>query len=252
MAIVLLWPIIATIVSFLIKPNSAGSTLLFLGIPSLYLAIRGREYVKKVFIFSIIVAVPTIIVLDYIAQVSGSWAMHITSIIPFKFFGIVTFEVVLWAFFTCFFIIIFYEYFLDKHVTHRLYNPKMKYLLIIILVVFVLFLVFLFASSSLLNIPYFYFIFGIILFFIPFLFQFLEYPKATSKFFLVTAYFFYFNFIYEITAVKLGWWAFPGKYFIGWISMFGIRFPLEELLFWFILMILAILSFFEFFDDDEK
>jgi len=252
LVLILLWPIIAAIISFLIKPNALGSVILFLAIPSLYLSIRGKEYIKKVFLFSLVISIPVMIVLDYIAQITGAWLMYPYSVLPFKLFGLITLEVILWAFFTCFLIIMFYEYFLDRHITKKLWKPKMKYLLMLILISFVIFLVFLFALPGFLNIPYFYLIWGTILLLIPFLIQLFKYPKTTSKFFLAAAYFFYLHFIYEITALKLGWWKFPGKEFIGWVSIFGVSFPLEELIFWFILLALATLSFYEFFDDDEK
>ncbi len=230
-----------------------GSILLFLTVPSLYLGLRGKLlYLKKAIIFTLITTILTIITLDYIAQITGTWLMYPQSIFPFKIIGIVTLEVILWAFFTCFFVIIFYEYFLDKHATKKLWNPKLKYLFMISLIVFAIFLFLFFKLPQVLNIPYFYAAWGVVLLLIPFLFQLLKYPKTTSKFFLATAYFFYLHFIYEITALKLGWWTFPGKEFVGWVSVFGTTFPIEELLFWFILLALGILSYYEYFDDDEK
>jgi len=56
----------------------------------------------------------------------------------------------------------------------------------------------------------------------------------------------------KVTALQLGWWDFPGSNFIGWVSIFNIRFPLEELIFWLFLFAMAILTYYEFFDDDEK
>ena len=60
------------------------------------------------------------------------------------------------------------------------------------------------------------------------------------------------NFIYDIAALKLGWWTFPGTEFIGWISIAGVSFPIEEFIFWIILFALGVLSYYEYFDDDEK
>lgn len=50
----------------------------------------------------------------------------------------------------------------------------------------------------------------------------------------------------------LGQWTFPGDQFIGWVNMLGVRFPFEELLFWFMLAAIGILSYYEFFDDNRK
>ncbi len=251
LAIILVWPIIAAILSYITKPPAFGSIILFLVLPSVYLSFRGKGYVKKAVLFAFVTGIATMIVIDYIAHLTKTWLIP-NSILPFRLFGLVTLEAVLWALFTCYFIVIFYEYFLDKHITKKLWNPKMKYVLMIILIVFVAFLIFLFTSPSLLNIPYFYMVWGIIILLIPFLIQLFRFPKTTSKFFLAAAYFFYLHFIYEVVGLKLGWWEFPGKEFIGWISVLGVSFPIEEIIFWFILLVLATLSYYEFFDDDEK
>jgi hypothetical protein len=177
--------------------------------------------------------------------------MYPQSIFP-KLFGLVTLEVIIWAIFSCYFIIVFYEYFLDKHITPKLYTPKLKYLILVLAIIFILFLAILFTHPDSFRIPYFYLGWGIILLAIPFLLQLFEYPKTTSKLFMAAAYFFYLHFIYEITALKLGWWVFPGPYFIGMVSIFGVSFPIEELLFWFILFALGVLTFFEYFDNNEK
>ncbi len=252
LALILIWPIIATIFSFLFKLNAFGSIITFLIIPSLYLSIQGKGYVKKAAIFSAILSIPTIIAIDYMAQVTDTWLVNTVSILPFKFFELVTFEVILWAFFTCYFIVIFYEYFLDKHVTHKLWKPKMKYLILILLIGFSTFLVSFFKLKFLMNIPYFYLFWGILLLAIPFLIQILKYSKTTSKFFIAAAYFFYLNFLYEVAGLKLGWWIFQGTQYLGWVSLFGVGFPIEEVLFWFILMAFGVLSYYEYFDDDEK
>jgi len=146
----------------------------------------------------------------------------------------------------------FYEYFVDKHATKRLWNPKLKYLLTAGILIFIIFTLLFINSPKLLNIPYFYLWFGIVLTLLPFIFQWFEFPHVTKKFLLVGIFFFYLHFLYEITALKLGWWAFPGQEFIGQVSLLGVIFPIEEVVFWFILLALAILSFYEYFDDDEK
>jgi len=252
LAIILIWPIIATVISFLIKPKALGSVILFLAMPSIYLSFRGKNYVKKAVLFTMAAGISIMIVLDYVAQITGTWVMYPDSILPFKLFGLVTLEIVLWALFTCFFIIMFYEYFINKHVTKIFWGPRMKYVLMFSLVIFIIFLIFFFAFPNVFNIPYFYLSWGMVVLLIPFLFQFFKYPHTTLKFFLAAAYFFYLNFIYEVTALELGWWSFPGAEFIGRVSILGNSFPVEEIIFWFILLALTTLSYYEFFDDDEK
>ncbi len=248
----LLWPIISTVVSFIFKINNIASILLFLGIPCIYLSIKAKSHIKKSLYFALPVSVIAMLAIDYIAQRSGSWEMYPNSILPFKFFDIVTFEVVLWAFLGIYFIIMFYEYFIHHEIVKKDWNYKMKYLMIWATLFMLIFVFFYATNPDSLKIPYFYLIWGIILLLIPFLLQLYSYPKITQKMFFVMAYFFYFNFIYEVVALKLGWWIFPSQHFIGYVSLLGVSFPLEELFFWMILFAASILSYYEYFDENEK
>ena len=64
------------------------------------------------------------------------------------------------------------------------------------------------------------------------------------------AFFLFYSLLYEITAMKLGWWSFPGEY-IGLVTILE-TFPIEEFIFWILLFAMAVLTFFEYTEDDEK
>lgn len=249
--IFLLWPVFSAIFSFVFELNNIASIVLFLGIPCLYLTIRAKSHVIKA-LLALPITIVSMIVIDYIAQRSGSWVMFSDSIFPFKFFGLVTLEVVLWAILSVYFILLFYEYFIHHEIVKRNWNPRMKYLILFAIFLMSTFLFFFIADPSSLRIPYFYLIWGIILLLIPFLLQLFSYTKVTQKIFLAGAYFFYFNFIYEVTALKLNWWIFPGPEFIGQVRLFDIMFPIEELFFWIVLFAMAMLSYYEYFEENEK
>lgn len=250
LTIILIWPVLAAIISLALKPPAIASVLLFLIIPSIYLSFKGKIYVKKVFFFSLVISILTMIFIDYIAHLTGDWLVPST-VFSFRIFGLIPLEDILWAFFSVYFILIFYEYFVNKHKDKIPLHPKMIYLFSFILFIFIIFLFLLFNNPNLLNIPYFYFWWGLILFVIPVSLHFFTKTKVISKSFVVFAYFFYMHFIYEITALKLGWWSFPGEY-LGNILILGVVFPIEEVLFWFLLFALALLSYYEFFNDDMK
>ena len=80
----------------------------------------------------------------------------------------------------------------------------------------------------------------------------LKFPFLLTKFLKVEAYYFYFGFIYEITALKLNQWSFPGNQYIGMITLFNVTFPIEELVFAIILASIGFLSYYEFFDEKPK
>lgn len=250
LALLLIWPIAGSLLSFALKTNAFYSVIIFFGIPSLYLSLREKRHVKKAALFSLF-GIPVIIFVDYIAHVAQAWLIPI-SVLPFRLFGFVTLEVILWVFLHIYFVIMFYEHFLDKHVTDKLWHPQMKYFLAIVFVLFLAFLGLLFVNPSLLKIPYWYLVVGIFLVLLPVVLEWWGYPRVFLKLLKAAVYFLYITLVYEITALKLGWWSFPGKEFIGWVSFFGVEFPFEEFFFWLVLTALAILSYYEFYDDDEK
>ena len=72
-AVLIIYPVIASIISLFFKVNTLWSLLLFLGIPCLYLAIRDSKNIKKCAIFSLF---PTVLMImaDYFAQLNGKWS----------------------------------------------------------------------------------------------------------------------------------------------------------------------------------
>jgi hypothetical protein len=215
------------------------------------LAFRIPKVAPKTLLFSAIASIPTIIVVDYIAHSTSQWLIPQT-ILPFRLFGYVTIEVILWAFFNFVVVILFYERFLDAHVSRKLYSKKIKGLVLIVLTLVSLFTIAMITNQALLKIPYFYLIFGVFLILVPSVRELFKYHGLVNKFFSAAAYFFFLSFLYEVTALRLDWWRFPSDKFIGWISVAGVSFPLEELIFWLVLFAMAILTAFEKFDDDKE
>ena len=251
--IILIYPIIASLLSFLIKANFFTSTLIFFGIPALYLSIKYKKYIKKIALFSLILGVPFAIFIDYIMSITGGWSIPYSIFDPFRLFNLVSIDGLIWTFLYIYFITIFYEVFLDKKSKPKLYKPNLKYLAIISIILFGTFFLIYLAQPSLLQINFFYLKVGLALGLLPILLVLFRFPKLYGKFFKAGAYFFFLTFTYEITALLLNQWTFPNNsQFIGFINILGITFPLEELVFWMILGAIAMLSYFEFFDDDKK
>ncbi|MEI8143344.1 MAG: hypothetical protein WCG48_01855 [Candidatus Berkelbacteria bacterium] len=251
LTIILLLPIFASVIASIYSVNYLWSIILFLGLPSLFLSIRLPKCALKALSFSIVASIPTILVVDYIGQIMGQWIIP-SSVSSFRFFGVVPIEQGLWAVLNFYSVIMFYEYFLNHHVVKKTFAAKFKYLYVIGFAIIAPFITVLLVNPSWLRVPYFYFIFGILLIGIPAFFEVSTHAKLTPKFLKTAAYFFYLSFIYEITALKHDWWQFPGWQFVGWISLLNVRFPLEELLFWIILFAMAILGVYEKFDDDQE
>lgn len=248
--LIILWPIIASIASFLLQTNFLESIILFLVIPSLYLSLRNKEFIKKSFIFSL-AALPILVVIGYVSVKTGTWFFPV-SVFNYRLFGVIAFEEWIWFISWVYFISMFYEYFLDEKCTHKFTNPRLKYPVIAFLCLLIIFLGTLFFTGTFLKIPYFYLLFGIVFAVLPIIFVFLKLPNLLTKFAEATLYFSFMSFLWELVAIPLGHWSFPGNSFIGWVQVFGVSFPFEEFFIWILLGAAGILSWYEFFDDDKK
>ena len=184
---IIIWPIIASVVSLVCRANFFISTTLFYIIPSIYISYRHRAFIKKTLIVSL-VTLPMLLVVDYIAVKTGTWFFP-TSIFNERLFGTTVFEVVLWLFAYVYTVIIFYEYFLEHACKSHFTNKKLKYVFIGFSLLFSIFLLSLLITGSFIHIPYFYLTFGIIFGVIPIGVALLRSPKLLTKFVAVTAYF---------------------------------------------------------------
>ncbi len=249
-AILLLWPIAAALLSFAFSANTLVSTLFFFGIPALYLSFRNPHCIRMAGIFALLFGIPAVIVLDYVMEITQGWYIPHSVLDPYRIFGQVSVEQLIWIFLYIYFVAMFYEMFLDKTCTHRLYWPKLKYLILATYFLFGLFVIIHLTRHELLNINYFYLKFGIILGLIPIAAALWKHSSLYAPLFKTGAYFFYLSFIYEVTALTLGQWTFPAaNQFIGFITIAGTQFPLEELLFWILLGSMAVISYYRLFGE---
>ena len=247
LALLYAYPIIASLITLALKTNVFISIIIFLVVPAIFLSIRQPSHIVKAASFSLILGTPFIIMIYYIGHVTNAWLMPSVFPLVFRFVNI---EVILWLVFWIYFTVLFYENFFDKHVKVKRWHPHMKYLIMLAFSLFSIFLLFVYSASSLLeSIPYSYLFIGIVVVITPTLLFLFNSPALFVKFLKTQVYFFYFNLIYELNGLALGWWTFPGTEFIGWISLFGLTFPIEELLFWIVIGAMAILSYYKFFDD---
>lgn len=246
-AILVIYPLFSVALSLFFKVSPAIATILFFGLPSFYLSLRTKKAIIRTLIFTSSISVFGIIV-DHLAALDKSW--HTITVFPFRIFGTVPLEDLIWVFFLIYYIVIFYEHFFDKG-KHKLIAPHMKYFAYFIISVSVIFLLLLFSNSSLLKIPYFYLKGGLLVLLVPSVAFFVYFPKFISKFLKTAPYFLYVGLLNELTGLQLRHWSFPGENFIGWITILGYRFPYEELFFWLVIFSIAVLCFFEFFDDDK-
>ncbi len=115
LSLLVLWPIAASVISFAIKADFFVSTILFLGLSSILLSVFNKSSIGKLLIFSLVFGIPVACVVDYIMEAAGGWYVPYSIFDSFRLFGLVTVDLVIWAVLETYFILMFYETFLEKH-----------------------------------------------------------------------------------------------------------------------------------------
>lgn len=248
--VILVWPVIASAVSIVFQVNFLLSTILFYIVPSVYLSFRLPYTIKKSLSISF-GALPVLLVTDWIAVKTGTWYFP-TSVFNHRLFGTTVFEVVLWLFAYVYFVVLFYEYFLDSRLREKKFHPRFKFFIIGSITLFLFFLITLFVTGAFFEIPYVYLVFGIIFCFIPIPIFLFKFPRLLNRIVILVVYFFTTSLLWEIIALKLNQWTFPGSYFVGWVEVLNVRFPIEEFLVWIVLGSAAVIVWYEYLEDDCK
>ena len=249
--VVTMLPILAAVVTVVEQPALLVSVVMFFGVPSAYLAIRNPGILKKSLVFAFVISVPLSLFVDTLAAIDKSWIVP-QSLFPFRFFGLASVEVYLFSFLWVLHAILFYEHFFDGGRRDDQISVRIRYLiyLSIALVSYVIWGILL--DPAILSIRYFYALVSIVLLVIPLFLFLIRYPIFWRNFLLVQLYFFFLLLLFEMGALTAGQWTFPGTDYIGWISVFGLGFPLEELVFWMSLATASLLAYYEFFGDDLR
>lgn len=244
-----LLPILSVVIAYSVPTNFLSSILLFFGLPAIWLALRSPEDVVKSAIFAGLVSLPCVLIAGSYAFFGNVW--EVQSMFDFRILDIVALEQFLWGFLLLFDVVMFYEYFFDRGDV-KIIDEKMKYFRYILLGFLVGFLIIFFTFPKFLEINYFYAVAGVLVFIVPMITLFSFVPSIIGKFIKTGAYFFVLFSMYELAALKFGWWSFPGDEYIGWVEVVGLRFPLEEFIFFMGLGAILVLIYYEVFDDDTK
>lgn len=236
------------ILYFQVRPLT--SAFFFFVIPTIYLFLRKKKPIKEVLLGSLLIGSGLLLVFNIVASANKAWdELSHQLIFNYRIFGFMPADEPIWFFFLVLFILVFYEHFYEKDRVDKLSN-KFKYIALPTIIAVILIVLVTFIDNSRLLFNYAYFI-SLIPAFIPIVYVIKKRPNLVMKFIKTGAFFFMLFLIYELTAVKLGQWYFPGQY-MGWINIFGLEFPFEELLFWMGLCSFGVLSIYEGFVDNGK
>ena len=226
------------------------SALFFFLLPTIYLFWRKKKPIKEVVCGALLIGGAFGFIFDVVLSANNAWN-EVTSQLVFNYriFGFWPADEPIWFILWALFIIVFYEHFYEKDRKDKL-SKKYKYILTPALIVLFLVLTTAFFNKKLLLFPYTYFILALPTL-IPIVYVLEKRPNLIIKFIKTSIFFFMLYLVYELTAVKLGQWYFPGEY-IGQVKLLGIQFPFEELFFWMTLSSFAVLSIYEGFVDNNR
>lgn len=239
---------IPIIVYFNVKPLI--STILFFILPSLYLFIREPRPVKRIFAASLLIGVVFAIPFDFLALSNSAWSEPVSQLIfSYKILGVLAIDHLIWFFFWVFLIVTFYEHFVERDLSDTV-SHNYKYGMVPGLLGLAGVLIVHIINPELLRFNYAYLVLGFLTL-IPMMILLIQKPVMIFKFLKVSVFFFFLYLSFELTALYLGQWNFPGHY-IGGVKIFNLEFPFEEFFFWILLSSTVVLSYHELYVDDEK
>lgn len=250
--IVLASPLLVFLAVFLfdLQISYLESLLLVFALPSVYLSLKSRAKVKKVLLFSLLVSIPVAFIFELVAYGDNSWAVP-TSVFPWRLFGFIPIEDLLWQFLTVYTLLIFYEHFCNRHFLPDISKRIRVMLWILYPAMLVVMFTFL-ANSTLLQIPYAFLWLGLVFFPVPAIMFLVKHRSFFSSFLKVQLFFLYIHLLFELIGLKLGHWTFPGVHYIGWVSVLGQSFPVEELIFVMLIGAFAACAYYEYFTDTKN
>lgn len=233
------------------KINFFVTTIILFGVPSVYLIYLKPSNLKKSLIGGLLFGVLWGFSFDFIAELNSawSWSAHNSLLFPDQFLGVVSLDVMVWFFLWVFYIIAFYEYFIEFDHSKKI-SPNFKYSILFGSLTLIGVVVIYWLDPESLHFQYTYLIMGTLAV-LQFIYIMIRRPKLLPKTLKVIPFFFFVYLIFELIAMYLVQWTFPGQY-IGSVSFGGLSFPIEELLFWVIISSGVGVSYHELFVDDGK
>jgi hypothetical protein len=238
----LLWIAAPPAVLFAIQGSFFASIVLYLVIPSAWFALSN----KGVALHAAAVAVcslPCVTFFDYLAYANQAWSVR--TVFDFRVLNVIPIEDYLFTAFACFAAVAAYASFTasrkQKHVNT---TSVLRFLGVACAAVCIL-LVIRSVAPNLLRIRYYYAWLDVTAFVLPVALFLRHAPAFIGRFIRMIPFVFTLMFVYEITALRLGMWAFPStEYLLSW-HVLAVQMPIEEVLAWMILFVPISVAFSE-------
>lgn len=241
----LAYSLLAIFVVLLIRPPYIVSIALVLVPPSLINWLWLKNSRAKVLLFSLLATWLFAPPIELMARLANVW--DVASIFP-RPFGLIPLENMLFAFLNFFWILSFYEYFIDKDRKEAI-NNRLKYLVGLYLVFAATVFGLYYYQKDLVSSNYFRLAFITLV--VPGVIIFWHNPKLLKKTVLPTLFFALIFFVYELASIKIGSWWWPGEYLLP-LNISGRTFPLDDVIIWYFLSPPVLIGGYEFFSDNDK
>lgn len=199
----------------------------------------------KILIFSGLTTLLFAPPVEIAARLANAW--DVQSVLP-RLFGIAPLENLLFAFLNFFWVLSFYEYFVDRDTKAKI-SPYFRFVVLGFCLLFLLALSVFFFDRGLLAVNYH--VLALIILLVPGIILFSLKPKLLAKTWLTTLFFAVVFFMYELISLVIGSWWWPGEYLLP-ISLAGQVFPLDDVIIWYFLSTPVLIGGYEFFVDDGK
>ncbi len=236
----LVYVTLACLSIWILKLNYLFSLLIIFYVPAiinLYWLKRNRLKILWFSFLALIFFAPPV---ELISRASNAWAVQ--TMFP-EFLGLIPLENMLFAFVNFFWVLSFYEYFIadDKpfKISHRFW-----YLLILYWLLNLIGFGWFFYSTDFKGLDYHLIALPILV--IPLVFLFYKRKKLFLATIKPTIFFFFVLFLYEIIALRLSHWWWPGNYLLP-INFFGHIFPIDDIIIWYLLSTPVLIGGYEYF-----
>lgn len=242
---------LAPAISFKFNVRPLVSAVFFFILPSLYLFLCNPRPLKRILLASLLFGTIFAFPFDFLSLFNKAWSEPTEQLVfKIKILNVMPIDHFIWFFFWVFLIVVFYEHFIERDKSDKISANYYKYGILPMAVATAGMLLAFFIKPTLLSLDYAYLFLGFLTL-IPFVFLTFRRPVLLSKFLKVAPFFFFLYFLFELTALKLGQWNYPGRY-IGQVNFFGVVFPFEEFFFWILMSSTIILSYYELYVDDMR
>ncbi len=237
--------VLACVLVYFWRPVYLVSIILVLVPPAVLNFLWLKKSRFKILLFSGLTTLLFAPPVEMAARLADAW--DVQSILP-RLFGIAPLENILFAFLNFFWVLAFYEYFVDRDLKRRI-SKRFRFIILGYILLFLSVFSIFFIAPNLLAVNYA--LLALIILLVPGVIMFYFNPKLLKKTWLPTVFFALVFFIYEVVSLIIGSWWWPGEYILP-INLAGNVFPLDDVIIWYFLSTPILIGGYEFFVDDNK